>query len=265
MLNQSVAAVRAKRVMSVCKLGCQAGHRAFASRVLAAGIILWREKWPLIPTFALPAASQSSPRWFRLVFAVSRPGPTVPPPAGMRVPGSCGLPTKRMVHMSRYAGTHVVPGDGKPPCFCLECRCRPSQTPQLVLLAAFARPRPRCYPWSYRPSLLRLLCPDGTSSAQRTISMVSLHIRTVHGEDAITGGRTALHLTLQRGTAGRGERYSANESCKGTCRIWWAGYPFGGQSGYTRHSTDMHNGTKGGPSQGTVALLHWPKEECLLR
>lgn len=67
-----------------------------------------------------------------------------------------------------------------------------------------------------------------------------------------------------KGTAGRGARHSTNEGCKGACRIWWADYPFGEQSGYLPHSTETHNGKGGGPGQETVALLHLLKEELLL-
>jgi hypothetical protein len=49
----------------------------------------------------------------------------------------------------------------------------------------------RCYPLSYRPPLLYLFCTDEISSAQRTISIVSLHTKIVHGEEAMKGGKTA--------------------------------------------------------------------------
>ena len=39
----------------------------------------------------------------------------------------------------------------------------------------------------YRPPVLRLLCADGTSSAQRTISVVSLHLQALHREEARKG------------------------------------------------------------------------------
>jgi hypothetical protein len=151
-------------------------------------------------------------------FCTSRPDLTLAPIAGKRTAGSCGLSTKMMVHVSRYAGTRAVPGDEKPPRFCLHCKCRAFANLRAALLAAFSRPTSRCYPWSYRPPLLRLCCTDGTSSAQRTISIVSLHIQTVHGEDARTGGRTAYHRMLQGGTVGRGGRHSAERSCQGACR-----------------------------------------------
>src|SRR6266480_220827 len=44
------------------------------------------------------------------------------------------------------AGTRVVPGDGKPPHFCLECRRLVCVNPRSIRLAAFSRPRSRCSP-----------------------------------------------------------------------------------------------------------------------
>ena len=108
---------------------------------------------------------------------------------------------EEMVHVSRYAGTRVVPGDGKPPRFCLECRCRAFANPRLVLLAAFSRPLSRCYPLSYCPPLLCLFCVDGTSSAQRTSSVISLHMQILHREDVREGGSTVRNSMHQGGTA----------------------------------------------------------------
>jgi hypothetical protein len=63
----------------------------------------------------------------------------------------------------------------------------PGETPRLVLLAAFSRPQPRCYPLSYRPPVLRWLCADGTSSAQWTICVPCPHLQTLRREDARKG------------------------------------------------------------------------------
>jgi len=93
---------------------------------------------------------------------------------------------KMMVHASRHAGTRVVPDDGTP-CFCPLYRCRACANPPSVLLAAFSRPLFRCYPLSYRPPLLCLLCADETSSAQWTICVPSLLLQTLRGEDARKG------------------------------------------------------------------------------
>ena len=75
------------------------------------------------------AVSQLLPRRFLPCFDAFRPGPTLPPLAGKPTAGSCRLSTKRMVHVSRDAGTPGVPSDGKPPRFCLECRCRACANP----------------------------------------------------------------------------------------------------------------------------------------
>jgi hypothetical protein len=158
----------------------------FASRVLATGIILWREKRAGNASFALPDGSRLfSPR-----------------PAQIR---PCHLlresPLLARAGCPRRDGSRVVPGDGKPPRFCLECRCRAFANPRLVLLAAFSRPLSRCYPLSYCPPLLCLFCVDGTSSAQRTSSVISLHMQILHREDVREGGSTVRNSMHQGGTA----------------------------------------------------------------
>jgi hypothetical protein len=80
------------------------------------------------------------------LFAASRPGPTLPPPAGEPTVGSCWLSTMMRVHLSRDAGTCGVPSDGKPPHFSLECTCTVSANPRLVQLPAFSCPLSRYYP-----------------------------------------------------------------------------------------------------------------------
>ncbi len=73
-----------------------------------------QEEMALVPSFYLPAGKQPFARCFLPFFAASHPGPTLPPPTGQRAAGSSGLSTKMMVHLSRYAGTRVVPGTRKP-------------------------------------------------------------------------------------------------------------------------------------------------------
>jgi hypothetical protein len=102
-----------------------------------------------------------------------------------------------MVHVSRQASTHVVPGARKPTRCCLECRCRACANPQVVLLAAFSRLLSRCYPLLYRPPVLSLLCADETSSAQWTICVPSLQLQTLRREEARKGrcaGGDHVHL-----------------------------------------------------------------------
>src|SRR6266480_604989 len=135
------------------------------------------------------------------------------------------------------------------------------QTPQVVLLAAFSRHLARCYPLSYRPPLLCLFCSTGTSSQQWTSSVISLHMQMLRKEDARERDRSKHDPIHTRGTAGRGALHSANESCKGACNSWWAGYPFGWQAGNLPHPANPHNGTRGEPCQETIALLHSHKEE----
>ncbi len=134
-------------------------------------------RWCLVCTLGcFPALYQVLPRWFPPFFDVSCPGPTLPTLAGKHTAGSCGLSTKMMVHVSHSAGKLVVPGDGKPPRFCLECRGIVCGNPRSIRLAAFSRPRSRYYPLLYRLPVLRLLCADEISSAQWTICVPSLHL-----------------------------------------------------------------------------------------
>ncbi len=81
----------------------------------------------------------------------------------------------------------VIPGDGKPPRFCLEYGCIAFANPRSVLLAAFCRPLSRCYPLSYCPPVLHLCCAGGTGSAQWAICVPSLDLQTRRREDARNG------------------------------------------------------------------------------
>ena len=62
----------------------------------------------------------------------------------------------------------------------------PTPTPQVILLAAFSRPLSRDLALVYHAPVLRLWCADGTSSAQLTLPVMSLHSQMVHGEEART-------------------------------------------------------------------------------
>jgi hypothetical protein len=128
---------------------------------------------------------------------------------------------EEMVHLSRYLGTRVVvSGDGKPPHFCLECRCRAFTNLQSIRLAAISRPLSRCYPLLYRPALLHLLCADGISSAQWTICVPCLLLQTLRREDERKGGRTAHSITHQGRTAESGCRHSAEGRRQEASRSW---------------------------------------------
>ena len=54
--------------------------------------------------------------------------------------------------------------------------------PQVILLAAFSRPRSRCYPLLNRPAVLRLVCADETSSAQWTSCVLPCNCRHYAGK-----------------------------------------------------------------------------------
>jgi hypothetical protein len=127
------------------------------------------------------------PRCFLPCFDASRFGPTLSTLSGKHTAGSCGLSTKMMVPLSHSAGTRVVPGDGKPPHLCLECRRIVCVNPRSIWLATFSRPRSRCYPLLYRLPVLRWLCADETSSAQWPIRVLCLHLPTLHREGARKG------------------------------------------------------------------------------
>jgi hypothetical protein len=62
----------------------------------------------------------------------------------------------------------------------------PAPPLQVILLAAFSRPLSRDLPLLDHPLVLRLVCANGTSSAQLTLPVMSLHSQLVHGEDART-------------------------------------------------------------------------------
>jgi hypothetical protein len=102
------------------------------------------------PPNCFPVLSQVVPTFFD----ASRSGPTLPSLAGKPTAGSCWPSTKRMVHVSRDAGTRGVPGKGKLPHVCLDGRWRAFANPRSVLLAAFSRPLSSCSPMLYRPPLL---------------------------------------------------------------------------------------------------------------
>ena len=126
-----------------------------------------------------------------------------------------------VVHVSHSAGTRGVPGDGKPPRFCLECRCRVCANPQVVLLAAFSRPLSRYSPLSYCPPVRRLLCADETGSAQWTICVLCLHLLTLHREDArkgrcVGGDHAHVQALLLPGC----HRASVGGTVPGALRFW---------------------------------------------
>jgi len=87
------------------------------------------------------------------------------------------------LHVSRYAGTRGVLGDGKPPHFCLECWCRACANPTSDPACRLFPSHVQVLPVVYRPPVLRLFCADGTSSAPLTLPIMSLHSQMVHGED----------------------------------------------------------------------------------
>ena len=117
------------------------------------------------PPDCFPVLSQVVARWVPPRFDMSRPGPTLPSLAGKRTAGSCGLSTIMMVHVSQDACTCGVPIAGKPPRFCLKCRCTACATPRSIRLPAFSCPLSRCSPLPHRPPLLDLLCVNMTRSA----------------------------------------------------------------------------------------------------
>ena len=78
-------------------------------------------------------------RWFPSFFDASCQSPTLPPLNGKPTAGSCGLSTKVMVHVSRFAGTRVALAAWEPPRFCQECRRRGYAHPRSNRLAHSSR------------------------------------------------------------------------------------------------------------------------------
>src|SRR2546421_4674395 len=76
------------------------------------------------PPDGFPVLSQVVARWLPPWFDVSSPDPTLPSLAGKPTVDSCGLSTKRRVHVSRDAGAPVSLSARKSPHFCLEYRWR---------------------------------------------------------------------------------------------------------------------------------------------
>ncbi len=142
-------------------------------------------------SFALPALSQVLPRCFPPCFAVSRPGPTLLTPARKRTGGSCGPSTKMVVHVPRYVGRSIVPGDGNPPRFCLQGRSLACANPQSILPSACSRLLSRCNPYSFRPPLLCSSCTDDPICARGNLAVVSLHRQPWHEEQTSKGAREA--------------------------------------------------------------------------
>src|SRR6266699_2849798 len=71
----------------------------------------------------------------------------------------------------------------------LECACTACANPRSVRLPPFSRPLSGYPPLLCRPPLLCLWCADGTSSTQRTSSILSLHMQILHREDVRERGR----------------------------------------------------------------------------
>jgi hypothetical protein len=133
-------------------------------------------RWGLVcAPGCFPALSQVLARWSAPWFDASRRGPTWPPLAGKLAADSCGLSTMMMVHVPRDAGTCGVACDGKPPLLLPGGRVHSLRQPTIGPACRLSRPRSRCFPLSSRQPVLRLFCADGTRSARRTISIVSLH------------------------------------------------------------------------------------------
>jgi hypothetical protein len=105
----------------------------------------------------------------------ARSDPTLPSLTGKPTVDSCGLSTKRRVHVSRDAGAHVSLGARTSTHFCLEDRWRACANPRSGRLPAFSCPLSRCSPLSSHAPRLPMVCADGSSHARRTISVLSLH------------------------------------------------------------------------------------------
>jgi hypothetical protein len=158
----------------------QAGCRAFASRGLAPCIRLWREKRARSASFALPAASQGVPTFS-------------PPPAQLRachlllespVPARASRPRRGGFTCHRMREHVVSRAMGNHPASAWSAGVVPGPTHDRSCLPPFSRPLSRSSPLLDRAPRLGLWCADGTSSAQWTIGVPSLHLLRRHREEA---------------------------------------------------------------------------------
>jgi hypothetical protein len=121
-----------------------------------------------LPPFHLQAACQVVPAFFR----------RVPPKSDVAIScwkAHCWLVRavqKMMVHVSKYAGTRAVPGDGNPPRFCLECRCSACATHHRSCLTPFPVPCPGAT--RYCTALLCYACCVAMGSAAHSGPSASL-------------------------------------------------------------------------------------------
>src|SRR6266699_4775931 len=96
----------------------------------------------------------------------------------------------------------------------------PALTHDRPCLPPFSRPLSRCSLLSYHLPLLCLFCVDGTSSAQRTSFVLSLHRQTLPGEDETKGGCLLSSLLLQGRTPGSGGHHSTEGRCQQASCFW---------------------------------------------
>ncbi len=90
-------------------------------------------------------------------------------------------------------------------------------------------------------------------SPQRTISVLSLHTPTLHGEDERKAGRTAHRITLQGRTAGSGCRHRAQGRCQQASRSWGL-LALTGQAGGSRPTASTPAGRTGADRAGDQSL-----------
>jgi hypothetical protein len=151
--------------MIVCPPAFQAGRRGFASRGLATRMILWREKRAGGASFVLTAASDGS-RLFS-TFPVQARGcrlllesPLLVWAAVHEDDRSPVMEGRSTCCFGRWETSPLLPGAQAE-------RLRKSRSSRL---AAFSRPLSWCYPWSYRPALLRLFCSPNQEGGEGTDS-----------------------------------------------------------------------------------------------
>src|SRR5947209_9714678 len=141
-------------------------------------------------------------------------------------------------------------------CWVNKCNCS---------VPAFSRPLSRCFPLVDRPPLLCLWCADGTSSTQRTSSILSLHMQILHREDAKERGRricitpcTREELLEERASQRWRELQGSMPHLGGRFSLWRTIRLL---ASLHRH-TEQHK--RSGPRKESAALLHSYKEESLL-
>jgi hypothetical protein len=171
LLNQPVKAGCDKQAVFLQPPAFQAGCRGFVTQALAPRNLLWRENQATGASFVLPAASQVVP-----TFSL-RPVQVRPYHLLLESPlQTCAGRPRRGWFTCHGMRAHVASrAMGNRSASARSAGVVPALTHDRPCLPPFSRPLSRCSLLSSHLPLLRLWCIDGTSSAQWTSTVLSLH------------------------------------------------------------------------------------------